>query len=106
MGPDPAASLPPRGRPAAPRGRRSGPSPQTRRRRRDATAAHMAVLHDATPRHDDTREGQLGDMSFRAEAVDVEIIGSKTDQLLEGHSAQTPPGPGGGHAPPPSPRVP
>ena len=48
VGPDPAAFPPPRGSLAAPRGRRSGPSPETLRRRRDATVAHMAVLHDAT----------------------------------------------------------
>ena len=77
--------------PAAPRGRRSGPSLQTLRRRRVATVAHMAVLDDATLRRDDTREGQLGDISFHAEAVDVGIFGSKTDQLLEGQSARMPP---------------
>ena len=51
----------------------------------------MALLHDATLRHDDTREGQLGDISFHPEAVDVGIFGSKTDQLMEGQSAQMPP---------------
>ena len=93
MGPDSEASPPPLpgGCLAAPRDRRSGPSPQTRRRRRDATVAHMAVLHDATLRHDDTPEGQLGVISFHQEAVDFGTFGSKTDQLLQGQSAQMPP---------------
>lgn len=69
VGPDPAASSPPRGSPATLRGRRAGPSPQTKRRRRDATVAHMALLHDATLRHDDTREGQLGDISLKTHST-------------------------------------
>lgn len=89
--PDQAILSPPRGSPVNRRGHRAGPSPNTRRRMRDATVAHMAVLHDATLRHDDTREGQLGDVSFYREAVDFGIFGSKTDTLRTGQSAQMPP---------------
>ena len=44
-------------------------NPQTKRRRRDAAVSQTAVLHDATMPHDDTREGPLGKISFRSDAV-------------------------------------
>lgn len=90
VGADPAEPHSPRGSPSPRRRGRAGPSPQTKRRRRDATVAHMAVLHDAVLRHDDTREGQLGDLSFHPGAVDLGIFGSKTDALRVGQSAQMP----------------
>jgi hypothetical protein len=40
-------------------------------------------------RYDDTREGQLGDVSFYRDAVG--IYGSKTDQRRTGQTAQLPP---------------
>jgi hypothetical protein len=83
---------PPRGSPVRlRRGRRSGPSPNTARRRGAATAAHMAVLHDAVLRYDDTREGELRDIAHYPDAVDIGIFGSKTDPLLSGQTAQMPP---------------
>ena len=89
-GPRPGGVPPSPGKPGRASRPPLGSVPQTRSCRRDATVAHMAVLHDATLRHDDTREGQLGDISFHSEAVDVGIFGLKTDQLLEGPSAQMP----------------
>ena len=69
LGPDGGFAPPPRGPPAPRRGGRAGPSPGTRGRQRAATAAHMAVLHDGVLRHDDAREGQLGDVSFYPERL-------------------------------------
>ena len=42
--------------------RRAGLSPDERLRQRAATARHMALMHDAALRFDDTREGQLGNI--------------------------------------------
>ena len=101
LGPGGELASPPRGTPAPRRGGRAGPSPGTRGRRRAATAAHMAVLHDGVLRYDDAREGQLGDVSFYPDAVEIGVFGSKTDPLLEGQSAQMPPAEG----PPPRPGI-
>ena len=68
------------------RGRRSLLSPDSARRARSATAGHMAVLFDAGLRYDDSREGQLGDVLFFPDGVDVSVFGSKTDQMLLGQS--------------------
>ena len=85
--------LPPPSPPAAPpvggRGR-GGPSPNTKQRRLGATAAHMALMFDGTLRYDDTREGQLGDVSFYGDVVEMGIFGSKTDRLRTGQVAQLP----------------
>ena len=84
-----ALRSPPR---AAARGRggRSLLSPASARRARSATAGHMAVLFDAGLRYDDSREGQLGDVLFFPDGVDVSVFGSKTDQMLLGQTAQMP----------------
>ena len=82
----PAAPLP--GAPG-----RAGPSPNTRQRRLGATAAHMALMFDGTLRYDDTREGQLGDVSFYEDVVEMGIFGSKTDRFRAGQVAQLPPPP-------------
>lgn len=85
-------SPPPRGSP--------GPSPQTHRYCRDATVAHMAVLHVATTtaatlRDDDTRDsgprGSAGRNLVPCGCCRLGVFGSKTNQLLEGQSAQMPP---------------
>ena len=100
------AFSPPRAGPSPRRFGRGGPSPNTRQRRLGATAAHMALLFDGALRYDDTREGQLGDLSFYPDAVEVGIFGSKTDPFREGQTAQLPPpadaapGPASGSAPP------
>lgn len=67
-------------------------SPRTARRAYTATAGMLAVMHDAGLRYDDGREGQLGDMLFFPDAVDIGIFGSKTDPLLAGQTAQMPDG--------------
>lgn len=86
---DPPASPPP---PVAPRRTgRSGPSPRTHRRQRAATSALMSFLHSGVMRYDDSREGQLGDLSFYPDAVEVGIYGSKTDHRRTGQTAQLPP---------------
>jgi hypothetical protein len=84
-------SSPPRQAPSPRRSGRGGPSPNTRQRLLGATAAHMAVLYDGALRYDDTREGQLGDLAFYPDAVEVGIFGSKTDTLRTGQTAQLPP---------------
>ena len=81
---------PPHGSPPRRRAGRPGPSPQTRRRRDDATLHHAALLLDGALRYDDTREGQLGDILFFADVLDVGIFGSKTDPLRRGQTAQLP----------------
>ena len=87
---DPPASPPLS--PAAPRrAGRAGPSPRTRHRQRAATSAHMSLLHSGVMRYDDSREGQLGDVSFYPDAVEVGIYGSKTDRRRTGQTAQLPP---------------
>lgn len=89
---------PPLPAPASPVGRGRGRigatllSPGTARRAYTATAGMLAVMHDAGLRYDDGREGQLGDMLFFPDAVDVGIFGSKTDPLLVGQTAQMPAG--------------
>jgi hypothetical protein len=40
----------------------------------------MAALHDGALRYDDMREGQLGDILFFPELVDISVFGSKTDR--------------------------
>lgn len=65
-------------------------SPRTSRRAATATAGMLAVMHDAGLRYDDGREGQLGDVLFFPDAVDIGIFGSKTDPLLAGQTAQMP----------------
>ena len=77
--------------PAPRRAGRAGPSPRTDRRRAAATSALMSFLHDGVLRYDDTREGQLGDVSFYADATEVGIFGSKTDRYRTGQTAQMPP---------------
>ena len=47
-------------------------------------------MHDGALRYDDTREGQLGDILFFEEVLDVGIYGAKTDTLLRGQTAQLP----------------
>ena len=84
--PEPAAPLP-RGRGG---GRPALLSPRTARRAHTATAGMLAVMHDAGLRYDDGREGQLGDVLFFPDAVDIGIFGSKTDRLLTGQTAQMP----------------
>jgi hypothetical protein len=49
-------------------------------------------MHDCALRYDDTREGQLGDILFFDDVVDVGIFGSKTDPLSLGQTAQMPRG--------------
>jgi len=87
------ASPPPRGsgpaRGGLGRGGRGGLSARSQRAR-CAAAGHMAVLHDGAFRYDDTLEGQLGDVLFFPEVVDVSIFGSKTDRNLTGQPAALP----------------
>jgi hypothetical protein len=64
--------------------------PPRSRRAREATARHMAFLHDRALRYADTLEGQLGDTLFFDDCVDISIFGSKTDQLLAGQPAAMP----------------
>jgi len=96
--PAPPPDAPPSPAPApsagrgAGRGRSAVLSPRTARRAYTATAGMLAVMHDAGLRYDDGREGQLGDMLFFPDAVDVGIFGSKTDPLLTGQTAQMPAG--------------
>ena len=59
-------------------------------RQRAATARHMALLHGACLRYDDTREGQVGDILHFDDVVDINIFGSKTDRLLAGQVAILP----------------
>lgn len=59
-------------------------------RQRAATARHMALLHGACLRYDDTREGQVGDILHFDDVVDINIFGSKTDRLLVGQVAILP----------------
>jgi hypothetical protein len=61
------------------RGRRTGPSPSTSRRREIATAAHTAVLHDAVLRCDDTRKGGLRDIAHYPDAVDNDSTSGSSD---------------------------
>jgi len=89
-----AVTPPPRGEPGIRRGHRTGSSPGTRLRRRAATARHMALLHGACLRYDDTREGQLGDILHFPDVVDINVFGSKTDRLLMGQVAILPSEPG------------
>jgi len=89
-----AVTPPPRGEPGIRRGHRMGSSPGTRLRRRAATARHMALLHGACLRYDDTREGQLGDILHFPDVVDINVFGSKTDRLLMGQVAILPSEPG------------
>jgi hypothetical protein len=49
------------------------------------------VLYDGALRYDDIREGQLGDLAFLPDVVEVGIFGSKTDKLRTGQTAQLPP---------------
>ena len=88
----PSPALPPGAAGVQGRGRPSALSPRTARRAHTATAGMLAVMHDAGLRYDDGREGQLGDMLFFPDAVDVGIFGSKTDPLLVGQTAQMPNG--------------
>ena len=89
---------PPSPGPAPPAGRGPGRigatvlSPRTARRAYNATAGMLAVMHDAGLRYDDGREGQLGDLLFFPDAVDLGIFGSKTDPLLADQTAQMPGG--------------
>ncbi len=85
---------PPQGAPQL--ARRAGLSPDERLRQRAATARHMALMHDAALRFDDTREGQLGDILHSPDVVEINIFGSKTDPLLRGQVAVLP---GAGTAP-------
>lgn len=84
-------SPPPAVPPRTGRGWRGPLSPSTANRARAATAGHMAVLFEAGLRYDDSREGQLGDVLFFPDGVDVSVFGSKTDPLLAGQTAQLPP---------------
>jgi hypothetical protein len=52
----------------------------------------MAALHDGALRYDDMREGQLGDILFFPELVDISVFGSKTDRELAGQTATLPRG--------------
>ena len=88
---EPPMELGPRSPPAPRRAGRAGPSPGTRHRQRAATAAFMGFLHDGVLRYDDTREGQLGDLSFYPDATEVGVFGSKTDKFHTGQTAQLPP---------------
>ena len=90
LGADRGFASSPRGPPAPRRGGRAGPSPGTRNRKRAATAAHIAVLHDGVLHCDDDREGQLGNFSLYPEAVEIGVFGSKADPLPEDKSAQMP----------------
>ena len=90
LGADRGFASSPRGPPAPRRGGRAGPSPGTRNRKRAATAAHIAVLHDGVLHCDDDREGQLGNFSLYPEAVEIGVFGSKSDPLPEDQSAQMP----------------
>jgi hypothetical protein len=50
----------------------------------------MAVMHDGTLRYDYTLEGQLGDVLFFQEVVEISIVGSKTDRDLAGQASVLP----------------
>ena len=69
---------------------RPGPSPGLQRRRSCATIRHAAFMLDGALRYDDTREGQLGDILFFEDVLDVGVFGSKTDPLRVGQTAQIP----------------
>ena len=81
---------PPHVPPAPRRGGRAGPSPRTTRRHRDAAARHAALMHGGALRYDDTREGQLGDILFFDDVVDINVFGSKTDPARVGQTSQMP----------------
>ena len=76
---------PPQGAPKL--ARRAGLSPDERLCQRAATARHMALMHDAALRFDDTREGQLGNILHSPDVVEINIFGSKTDPFLRGQVA-------------------
>jgi hypothetical protein len=86
--PLPADSPPGRLEPARARGR--GTLSGRSRRARDATARHMAFLHDGALRYDDTLEGQLGDILLFPDVVDLSVFGTKTDRRLAGQPAALP----------------
>ena len=71
-------------------GRTGGGRSARSQRARCAAAGHMAVLHDGAFRYDDTLEGQLGDVLFFPDVVDVSIFGSKTDPTLAGQPGALP----------------
>jgi hypothetical protein len=85
-------SPPPPTPPAAAGGGAGRRVPARSLRARAATAAHMAALHDGALRYDDMREGQLGDILFFPELVDISVFGSKTDRELAGQTATLPRG--------------
>ena len=86
--PLPADSPPGRPEPARARGR--GTLSGRSRRARDATARHMAFLHDGALRYDDTLEGQLGNILLFPDVVDLSVFGTKTDRRLAGQPAALP----------------
>ncbi len=69
-------------------GRTIPPGPQPRAH--DATARHMAFLHDGALRYDDMLEGQLDDILCFDCYLDVSVLGSKTDRRLAGQPATMP----------------
>jgi len=81
---------PTRAPPTARRGGRAGPSPRTHRRLLNAAARHAALMHCGALRYDDTREGQLGDILFFDDVVDINVFGSKTDKGRIGQTSQMP----------------
>ena len=72
------------------RGRGGRSLPARSRRARDATALHLAFLHDGALRYDYMLEGQLGDILCFDSYLDVSVFGSKTDRRLAGQPATMP----------------
>jgi hypothetical protein len=55
-------------------GPRLGLSSRARYCQRAATVRHMALMHDAAIRFDDTREGQLGDILHSPEKTKIRLV--------------------------------
>ena len=84
-----APSSPRDPRPAA-RGPR-WPLHSTHRRKRAATASDGSASRWRPPLRRCARVGQLGDVAFYPDAVEIGVFGSKTDPLLGSQLAQMPP---------------